>query len=144
MMLTGDLQEKIVEEGFSRQAPLFDERFGTDAIIRYKRERVRRTVLRYARAGEQMLEINSGTGEDAIYFAKQGLKVHATDLSEGMQDALREKVKRRGLEAMVSYERCSFTQLDELKRRGPYDFIFSNFAGLNCTDQLDKVLLSFD
>ena len=28
--------------------------------------------------------------------------------------------------------------------RGPYDLIFSNFAGLNCTNELDKVLQSFD
>ena len=28
-------------------------------------------------------------------------------------------------------------------RKGPYDMIFSNFAGLNCTGELDKVLASF-
>jgi hypothetical protein len=30
--------------------------------------------------------------------------------------------------------------LENLDQPGPYDFIFSNFAGLNCTDQLPKVL----
>ena len=34
--------------------------------------------------------------------------------------------------------------LDNLKNRGPYDHIFSNFAGLNCTDELNKVLDSFN
>src|SRR5690606_5597122 len=37
-------------------------------------------------------------------------------------------------------ERCSFTSLARLHNKGPYDFIFSNFAGLNCTDKLDQVL----
>ena len=43
----------------------------------------------------------------------------------------------------VSYELCSFTELENLINRGPYDLIFSNFAGLNCTDELEKVLDSF-
>jgi hypothetical protein len=30
-----------------------------------------------------------------------------------------------------------------LKDKGPYDLIFSNFAGLNCTGELDKVVESF-
>src|SRR3569833_2300535 len=42
----------------------------------------------------------------------------------------------------ISYELCSYTNLNELKNKGPYDLIFSNFAGLNCTDELDKVLSS--
>jgi len=54
-----------------------------------------------------------------------------------------QKVKKAGLEALVSNELCSFTRLSELKNQGPYDYIFSNFAGLNCTDELDKVLASF-
>ena len=34
--------------------------------------------------------------------------------------------------------------LQTLKNKGPYDCIFSNFAGLNCTDKLDQVLAGFD
>jgi hypothetical protein len=44
----------------------------------------------------------------------------------------------------ISFEICSFTQLNQLNQKGPYDHIFSNFGGLNCTGELDKVLLSFD
>ena len=49
----------------------------------------------------------------------------------------------RGMEGSISNELCSFTALPQLKNNGPYDLIFSNFAGLNCTDELDKVLASF-
>ncbi|MEO6633859.1 MAG: hypothetical protein ABIN13_19100, partial [Mucilaginibacter sp.] len=38
----------------------------------------------------------------------------------------------------------SYTQLYQLKNTGPYDHIFSSFAGLNCTDELDRVLSSFN
>lgn len=44
----------------------------------------------------------------------------------------------------ITTELCSFTQLDALKARGPYDAVFSNFGGLNCTPDLDKVLASFN
>jgi hypothetical protein len=47
------------------------------------------------------------------------------------------------MEEKVSNELCSFTKLHLLKNKGPYDLVFSNFAGLNCTDELDKVLASF-
>jgi 2-polyprenyl-3-methyl-5-hydroxy-6-metoxy-1,4-benzoquinol methylase len=90
-----------------------------------------------------ILELNAGTGIDAAYFAGKGYRVHATDIAEGMQEQLREKMRRQGLSDKVSTELCSFTALDTLRQRGPYDLIFSNFAGLNCTGELDKVLRSF-
>jgi len=34
--------------------------------------------------------------------------------------------------------------LENLQNKGPYDYIFSNFAGLNCSGELDKVLHSFN
>jgi len=48
------------------------------------------------------------------------------------------------MNAFVSQELCSFTALENLSDKGPFDCIFSNFAGLNCTGDLQKVLASFD
>ncbi len=48
------------------------------------------------------------------------------------------------LSASVSNELCSYTTLEALTKKGSYDAIFSNFAGLNCTGELEKVLDSFD
>jgi len=60
-----------------------------------------------------------------------------------MQEKLVEKVRQNKLETKVTHELCSFTELQKLNNRGPFDLIFSNFAGLNCTGELDKVLHSF-
>ncbi len=57
---------------------------------------------------------------------------------------LKEKVKLHDLKSSISSELRSYTDLKNLFNRGPYDAIFSNFAGLNCTDELPKVLRSFD
>ena len=139
-----DINEKEAASAFTKQAPVFDNMYGGDTIIQYKRERVRDHVNKFLKSQSNILELNSGTGEDAIYFARLGHKVHATDISGGMQDILRKKVKSKGLDDKITTEICSYTKLDTINNRGPYDLIFSNFAGLNCTDELDKVCNEFD
>jgi ubiquinone/menaquinone biosynthesis C-methylase UbiE len=130
-------------KAFSRQSKIFDELYKKNSIIQYKRERVRAVVEEFAKKNSCILELNSGTGEDAIWFAQHGHCVHATDISAGMQDILQSKVNALNLLDKISTEIISFTKLEKLKERKAYDLIFSNFAGLNCTGELAKVLRSF-
>lgn len=134
------LNEQLAADAFSRQSAAFDDLYAGDTIIQYKRKRVRAHAEQYLAPGSSILELNAGTGDDAIYFASKGHHVHATDIATGMQERVRSKVEQAKLEHLVSAELCSFTELDSLRQRGPYDLIFSNFAGLNCTDKLDEVL----
>ncbi len=138
------INEVNVARAFTGQSAIFDELYAGNPIIQYKRERVRDHVLSLLNPSSSILELNAGTGDDAIFFAKLGHKIHATDISTGMQEQLKEKVSRSGLGALISAELCSFTELDKLQQQGPYDMIFSNFAGLNCTSELETVLDSFD
>lgn len=142
-MSSASHNEELAEKAFSRQSAIFDDLYSSNAIIQYKRERVRKHVLPFLAVNSNILELNSGTGEDAIWFAGQGHRVHATDISEGMQDILKNKVTASGFQQKISTELLSFTKLEELKKKEEYDMIFSNFAGLNCTDELGKVLDSF-
>lgn len=136
------INQTAAADAFTGQSVVFDELYSHNTIINYKRERVRDHVLSYLKPNASILELNSGTGEDAVFFADKGHHVHATDLSPGMQQQLEFKVKKHGLAPMVSNELCSYTKLNKLNNKGPYDLIFSNFAGLNCTGELDTVLLS--
>jgi len=138
-----DNNEEKTEEAFTKQSSVFDEIYSCDSIVNYKRDRVRAHVLQYLNPGGSILELNSGTGEDALFFARQGHKVHATDISFGMQQQLKRKVEHNGLSKLITNELCSFTKLAQLQNKGPYDYIFSNFAGLNCTGELGAVLASF-
>jgi ubiquinone/menaquinone biosynthesis C-methylase UbiE len=135
--------EQLAANAFSKQSMVFDALYRGNTIIQYKRDRVREHVRQFIPATGKILELNSGTGEDAIFFAGLGYQIHATDISESMQEVLRQKVKQKGFARQVSTENCSFTRLTELRDKGPYDLIFSNFAGLNCTNALDQVLSSF-
>lgn len=135
--------EQLAAEAFNRQSSVFDKTYAGNKIVAYKRKRVRDHVLRLIPAHSNILELNAGTGDDAVFFASIGHTVHATDIAEAMQQQLREKVSLHGLDKKVSTEICSFTSLENLQNKGPYDLIFSNFAGLNCTNDLENVLHSF-
>jgi ubiquinone/menaquinone biosynthesis C-methylase UbiE len=126
-------------EAFSKQSAVFDKLYGVDTMIQYKRKRVRDHILQIAKPGGYMLELNCGTGEDALFFAQQGFRIHATDASDGMLSMLQQKLQQAG-EKNIATELCSYTKLEELQNRGPFDVIYSNFGGLNCTGELEKVL----
>jgi ubiquinone/menaquinone biosynthesis C-methylase UbiE len=135
--------ERQSAKAFSRQSKIFDELYKNNSGIQYKRERVREVVQQFAVKNCNVLELNSGTGEDAVWFAQQGHTVHATDIAAGMQHMLQLKINELNLQQKISTEIISFTNLQNLKGRKEYDLIFSNFAGLNCTGELDSVLHSF-
>lgn len=138
------INEQEAAAAFSKQAVKFDELYAGNTIVQYKRDRVRQHVQQFILPYSHVLELNSGTGEDAIWFAQQGHMVHATDIAQGMQQQLQQKVQAAQLQQQVSTELISFTQLQHLQQQKMYDYIFSNFAGLNCTGELQKVLHSFD
>src|SRR5438552_3366107 len=92
---------------FTRQSGIFDKLYGGNTIVQYKRQRVRRHLQQLLAPGSRILELNAGTGEDAVYFAREGFQVHATDISSGMQEILRQKVLHLGLRHQISNELCS-------------------------------------
>ncbi len=136
--------ETLTAEAFSAQSIKFDQLYGLDKIIQYKRQRVRNHVEKLLLPNSNILELNAGTGEDAIFFASKGHLVHAIDISKGMLQVLSEKIEYFENKENISFELCSFTALNELQNKGPFDVIFSNFAGLNCTNEIDKVFAYFD
>ena len=138
------MHEQLAAKAFNQQSAVFDKIYAENAIVSYKRKRVRDHVLKNLPPKSSILELNAGTGDDAVFFARLGHTVHATDIAQDMQEKLRLKVEKNHLENLVTTEVCSFTDLERLKEKGPYDLIFSNLAGLNCTPDLDKALQSFN
>ena len=138
--LSQHINELRAAEAFNRQAPVFDALYETDPIIQYKRHRVREHMLWLLPPSADVLELNCGSGTDAIYFAGEGHRVHATDISAGMLRVLEEKISTSMLKTRISMERCSFTELPLLENKGPFDHIYSNFGGLNCTGEIHEVL----
>ena len=95
--------------------------------------------------GQKVLELNCGTGVDAIWMAKKGQSVLATDISGSMIQITGAKAEKYGLDKQISSRVCSFDNIASLKGAGPFNLVFSNFGGLNCIDpkSIEKPLSEF-
>ena len=131
-----------VNRAFTRQAQYFDEYDRNNIILADMRKQVRDHVMKFLKKGDYILELNAGTGLDAEYFVEQGCKVHATDLSDGMIQKIKQRIKHQNLSNSITFQQCSFTQLDKLTFSG-FNYIFSNFGGLNCIRDLNQVTKFF-
>jgi 2-polyprenyl-3-methyl-5-hydroxy-6-metoxy-1,4-benzoquinol methylase len=119
-----------VNRAFSAQSIHYDSDDQSNHVIADLRKQVYDHVARYIQPGSRMLELNAGTGIDATYFVSQGHSVLATDLSDGMVNEMKKK--------QLSVKQLSYENLDQLNGE-KFDYVFSNFGGLNCVDDLSKV-----
>lgn len=89
----------------------------------------------------KILELNCGTGEDAVWFAQKGHQVFATDISAEMAKITSSKVQNKGLQNMVDVFTCDARTVDQCDFSSDFDLVFSNFGGLNCLDstKLEKL-----
>jgi SAM-dependent methyltransferase len=127
-----------IAEAFSRKAQVYDT-FGEDhPNLARMRARVRAQVERFLMPGARLLELNAGTGGDAVYFARRGHTVLATDISPGMVAEIRAKAAAGNFGEALQVRQVSFTELDQLDAP-PFDLVFSNMGGLNCISDLRAV-----
>src|SRR6478609_9584781 len=103
-----------INNAFTKQSPHYDEDDERNAILVWMRKMVRNHVSDYLKEGDRILELNAGSGIDAVYFSRNGNVVHATDLSDGMTKEIETKIKKFGLEQKLSCQQCSYTELDKV------------------------------
>ncbi|MEO6325011.1 MAG: class I SAM-dependent methyltransferase [Thermoanaerobaculia bacterium] len=106
---------------------------------------MRRSLLRAFPEGARLLELGGGTGEDALALARQGRRVHLTDGSPEMVAHAEQKVRTAELTGFVACERLSLEELEafaaarQTAHQPLFDGCFSNFASLNCVEDLGGV-----
>ena len=127
-----------VNRAFSKQSLAYDSEDKINLVLRDMRQQVYRHVSAFMKESSKILELNSGTGIDALHFVHQGHRVHATDLSDGMIEQIEKKIVDHHLQARFTCQQLSYDQLHRLNGQ-KFDYLFSNFGGLNCTDDLSKV-----
>ncbi|MBC8047852.1 MAG: methyltransferase domain-containing protein [Fimbriimonadaceae bacterium] len=128
---------------FDEIANSYDDDFTNSEIGKLQRDIVWKYLDKQNITGKNILEINCGTGEDAVYLSKKGNHVTATDVSEQMLQAAQHKFIKNNL-TVESF-------IWDLNKPFPlpakkYDLIFSNFGGLNCLspEALKKLSLEFN
>ena len=82
---------------FERLAPRYDELWTDTAIGRAQRNATWRVMDGLFRAGDRVLDIGCGTGEDAAHLMARGISVRAIDASPAMVD----RARARGVQAEV-------------------------------------------
>jgi len=128
-----------IAEAFSRTAEKYDS-FANDHPNQTRmRNKVYSHIQRFLPPESCILELNAGTGMDAVELARRGYTIHATDIAMGMLDLLQDKVQKFDLSGKITYQQCSFTELDKIIS-APFDAIFSNLGGLNCIQDLSPVI----
>ena len=127
---------------FDLLAENYDVDFTETAIGRMQRSQVIKYLdsLEFKNQETKILEINCGTGTDALYFSKRGLTITATDISGKMvaiaaKKAAMEQQKIRTLQ-------CNMLDIGNVFKNEEFDLIFSNFGGLNCISPKDHQLFA--
>jgi SAM-dependent methyltransferase len=146
---------------FDTLAPTYDSDFTHSPIARHLRARVHARLDQLCTAGDAVLELGCGTGEDALYLARRGVQVLATDASEAMLAVAQAKladyanaqverldlrevgkgyiVETDGKNAVPTNTDLDSIASDEAclvptKLQGRYSLAFANFGVLNCLD----------
>lgn len=131
--------EHLTEQPFNSIAEMYDADFTHSPTGKLQRERVhyylKKSLMDFDHPA--VLELNCGTGEDALWLAKQGCSVLATDISETMVLVAEEKVSKNKLTQKVTCKALSIEELGSLDTSVKYDLIFSDFGGLNCVAPKD-------
>lgn len=128
-------------KAFDAIAPVFDARFGEWLSVDAQRDAVRRTLLATLPPRGRILEIGGGTGEDAMWLAKRGFDITLTDGSPAMVARAQEKLSILGSRAVVApaEELEAFAERHFSLNGALFDGAFSNFAPLNCVEDLKPV-----
>jgi ubiquinone/menaquinone biosynthesis C-methylase UbiE len=122
-------------KAFSQSARNYDNDFTNSGIGRIQRNAVwqflsNRTSLRFTHA----LELNGGTGEDALWLADKCKRLMVTDISETMVEIASKRIDAAKLNH-VKCKRIGFSEIYAQLAPGHFDLIFSDFGGLNCIDE---------
>ena len=128
-----------VEQMFNNIAPTYDKlnHFLSWAFDKYWRRQAIKTLQVYS--PQWVLDVATGTGDFAIYATRvlDPSKVIACDISEGMMEIGREKVKKEGLDRVISFDKQDCLNMSYPNET--FDAVITAFGIRNFAD-LDKGL----
>lgn len=124
---------------FDHLANNYDTMFTHSFIGRAQRMAVWECAQQVFASCDHLLELNCGTGEDALHFARQGFNVTACDISAAMIAEARRKASAECISDRLRFYVRSTEKIGELPHEQQLDGVFSNFSGLNCVKDLSQV-----
>jgi ubiquinone/menaquinone biosynthesis C-methylase UbiE len=124
---------------FDNLAESYDELFTRSSIGRAQRGIVWRALESAFHNGNCILELNCGTGEDALFLSRRGVSVVACDASARMIDVAQRRKSSQAPQSAIQFRILRTEDLSQLQSTPPFDGVLSNFSGLNCVADLRPV-----
>ena len=109
----------VISGAFDSAAVAYDRQWSQSPAGVVQREAVWRELAKVFGAGDRVLDLGCGTGEDAEWLARRGVHVTGIDPSPEMV----RRARAKGVAATVG---------DVSVATGSFDGVLSNFAALNC------------
>lgn len=129
---------------FDHIATTYDSHFTRSVIGQLQRKQVWNYLetITPQLHGLEILELNCGTGEDAVLFSEKGFNIVATDISEEMLKITAQKASQFSMQNKITSHYLDLDSVDETLFAKKFDLIFSNFGGLNCIspESMQKLL----
>jgi SAM-dependent methyltransferase len=123
---------------FDQMAANYDVTFTNSMIGRAQRDAVWSTLAKIFQPGDHILELNCGTGEDALFLSRNGVRVTACDASEQMVQIASSRLYSEAPNASIKFNVLPTERLLELQSSTKFNGAFSNFSGLNCVADLKQ------
>jgi SAM-dependent methyltransferase len=130
---------RSAQEYWDASAETYEKDFSGTLIGQLRRRAVWSELDRVFHLNQRVLELNCGTGIDAVHVAERGVRVLACDISPRMIELARERVIAAGLETRVELRVLATENIDRLCDEGHFDGVLSNFSGLNCVEDVSQV-----
>jgi ubiquinone/menaquinone biosynthesis C-methylase UbiE len=137
MIAVSEVQDQALL-AFDSIAASYDDLFTRSMIGRAQRAAVWHALLDAFTPGARILELNCGTGEDALFLARHDISVVACDGSAGMILTARKRLQDEEPDAPIQFKLLPTEHLARLHPSTLFDGALSNFSGLNCLSNLNQ------
>jgi SAM-dependent methyltransferase len=134
---------KMLETRFDRAAKLYDATYGPpsdsgrgNALMGWLQNEFLSLLQDIFPAGAGLLDIGSGTGNEAVAMVRSGYNVLGIDVSPAMVRQAQIKMVVYGLQRGVSFRALPAAHLHNLDERGPFQGAYSSLGTLNTEPNL--------
>src|SRR5262245_26717346 len=135
------LGTRTAAAAFDEAAASYDADFSGTAIGLWLRQSVWSRVAPFVKPGMRALDLGCGTGEDAVWLARNGCHVMATDGSLAMLEKVTAKAKGLSLTHRIKTTALDLNAPMEVDAPigHPFDLVISNFGAINCVEDLGSL-----